>query len=88
MRTVYEATRTFLKGDDYSTYRQTEQEFDTKEAAKAHVDQCQDEDYRGGKVITWAVSPNLPGCLPAERYNSCALEVFDNGAWKGVNIHE
>lgn len=78
----YEATRIYAP-TAMSGYRQTEQEFDTMEAAKAYV-----EEHTSGKVITWAVYPNNPGCLPAMRYSSCALTVFENGEWRGINIHE
>jgi hypothetical protein len=62
-------------------FHTTEEEFDTMDEAKAYA-----EATGAGEVITWHVGPNLPGCLPALRYSSCALDVFDNGAWRGVNI--
>lgn len=62
-------------------YRTEEQEFDSMEEARAYA-----EATGAGSVVTWHVGPNLPGCLPELRYSSCALDVFDNGAWRGVNI--
>ena len=38
------------------------------------------------ELVTWAVSRNLPGAMPPLRYQSCALEVRQDGAWRGVNI--
>jgi len=63
-------------------YRQQEKDFDTKEEAIAYVDEV-----GSGCVVTWVVYPNLPGCLPVERYSSCALDACNFGKWRGVNIH-
>lgn len=77
MRTVYEATQTYT-----NPFRQIEREFDTKDAATAFVNEV-----GSGRVITWVVYPNLPGLLPAERYQSCSLDVCNAGVWKPVYIH-
>lgn len=76
MRTVYEGCQVHV-----NPYRQVEREFDTLEAAVAFVDEV-----GSGRVITWAVGPNLPGCLPLEKYSSCALRVCNDGVWSGVDI--
>lgn len=81
----YESTRSYA-ATEATPYRQEEREFDTMDEARAWV--MADPASCSGSVITWHVGPNLPGCLPALRYSSCALDVHEHGAWRGVNIHE
>ena len=38
-------------------------------------------------VITWQTYPNLPGHLPAIRYQSIALDVWQDGEWRHPYIH-
>lgn len=84
----YEGIRIFAPTET-TKFRMAEQEFDTKEEAQAYVEADQDElGWCGGKVITWHVGPNLPGCTPELKYSSCGLELFDADkmAWRGVDI--
>lgn len=89
MATKYEGTVSHMRDrSDYSTYWQVQEEFDTMAEAKAFVlAQHEESTACGGKVITWAVYPNLPHCLPAMRYSSCALETYEGGEWNGHYIH-
>ena len=57
-------------------------EHETKDAAQKIV-----EAHGVGSVVTWAVHANLPGLKPDRVYKSCALDVFEDGVWRGVYIH-
>lgn len=40
----------------------------------------------GGRVVQFQVSPNLPGRLPERVYRSCAMWVYEDKVWYGINI--
>lgn len=77
----YEGTRNFHM-DGPANFWQQSKEFDTLAQAQAYVEVCE-----SGRVITWAVHRNLPGCLPEWKYSSCALTVWEDGRWREQNIH-
>ena len=57
------------------------EEFETKEEAMSIV-----EAIGHGSVITWRIENNLPYALPKRVHKSLALDVYENGKWKPVNI--
>jgi hypothetical protein len=63
--------------------RSIREEFNSEAEAKAFA-----ETLPEAKLITWAVHPNLPNALPKDVYNSCALRVWKDGAWRNINIFE
>ncbi|KKL21202.1 hypothetical protein LCGC14_2447770, partial [marine sediment metagenome] len=44
------------------------------------------ETLDNAELIEWAIHPNLPGALPKEVYQSCALDMWNGTDWKTVNI--
>lgn len=59
----------------------TREDHTTREAAQARI-----EAVGAGTLVQWRVEPNLSGRLPAEVYRCCALDVYENGRWRNVNI--
>lgn len=57
------------------------EEFETKEEARTLV-----ESLGHGSIITWLIHDNLPYALPKRVHKSLALEVYENGKWKQVDI--
>lgn len=61
-----------------SQFRQEYEDFD--EATK------QAETFGRAEMITWKVNPNRPGCKPDLVYNSCAVRIWEKGAWRQIDI--
>ena len=59
-----------------------DQEFDSENHARlaAMV-------FEHAELIKWHVSPNLPRRQPDLVCRSCALSVWEAGAWRDINIH-
>jgi hypothetical protein len=51
-------------------------DFGDPEAAIQHVEQA-----GRGRVVLFAGSPNLRGCLPFIRFRSCAMWTYQDGKW-------
>lgn len=54
----------------------------TAQEAKAAV-----EAAGSGQVVKFHVLPNLPGRLPELVHRSCAMWVYEEGAWSEIGIH-
>ena len=44
------------------------------------------EEIGGGTLICWHIDRNYPGAKPDFVHKSCSLDVYEDGAWRSVNI--
>jgi hypothetical protein len=57
------------------------QEYDTLEEAEAKA-----ETFPRAEIISWNVSRNLPNAKPDFVYRSCAVRIWEDGKWRGIDI--